>query len=132
MTWTRLPPKRKRPKMGVRQSDKIDCPGHRRYVKSLECVCRHHPAIKCDGPMDPHHQRTRGAGGGDDEVVPLCRRHHSLLDSPNWSQKRLEAECKVDFAEIAAGLWRTGKAAQRYRKRREIEEWKKTHDTRAA
>jgi len=26
MTWTRLPPKRKREKMGVRQSSVIDCP----------------------------------------------------------------------------------------------------------
>lgn len=111
----RLPQRRKRPKMGVREPSRIDCPGHRRFVKSLECVCRHHPEIKCSGPMDPHHQQTRGAGGGDDQVVPLCRTHHSLLDSPWWSQKRLEAECGVDFAEIAAGLWKISKPAQRYR-----------------
>ena len=111
--------RRKRPKMGVRQPSKIVCPSHRRWVKGFECVCRNHPTIKCDGPMDPHHQITRGAGGGDEQVVPLCRTHHSLLDSPNWSQKRLEAECKVDFAEIAAALWLRSPHGIRYRRARE-------------
>ena len=115
MTWTRLPPKRKRPKMGVRQSSVIDCPGHRRWVKSLECLCRNHPTIKCEGDMDPHHVRTRGAGGGDEQVIPLCRRHHSLLDSPWYTPARLEAECQVDFAEVARGLWAISDAGKRYR-----------------
>ena len=30
------------------------------------------------GPSDPHHIRTRGAGGSDtfDNLLPLCREHH--------------------------------------------------------
>lgn len=119
MTWTRLPQRRKRERMGVREPSRIDCPGHRRYVKSLECLCRNHPTIKCELPMDPHHVRTRGAGGGDEQVVPLCRRHHNLLDSPNWSQKRLEAECGVDFEKVAEGLWRVSPAGIRWRKAQE-------------
>ena len=32
-----------------------------------------------DTPCDPDHVKTRGAGGGDtiDNVMPLCRRHHT-------------------------------------------------------
>jgi len=42
------------------------------FVSSLPCsVCRKHPS-------DPHHIKTRGAGGGDilDNLMPLCRKHH--------------------------------------------------------
>lgn len=34
------------------------------------CVCRFHFS-------DPHHVRTRGAGGGDEYLVPLCRACHT-------------------------------------------------------
>lgn len=110
-----IPRKRPRPKMGIRQSTRVDCPGHRRYVKSLECACKGRGQRLCWGPIDAHHQVTRGADGGDEQCVPLCRGHHSLLDSPGWSQKRLEAECGVDFAHVAEVLWKIGPAARRYR-----------------
>ena len=118
MTWTRLPPKRKREKMGVRQSSVIDFPGHLAFVRSRECCCAHH-VRKCEGRIEAHHQVTRGAGGGDEQAVPLCSMHHALLDSPGWSQKRLEAECRVDFAEVARGLWAISKPAQRWRMKQE-------------
>ena len=42
-------------------------------VKKLPCaIC------KKSSFSDPHHITTRGAGGGDteDNVMPLCRKHH--------------------------------------------------------
>lgn len=111
-----IPRKRPRPKMGVHVSGRVQCPGHLAYVRRLECSCKNHERFKCDGgPSDAHHYVTRGAGGGDDQTVPLCRFHHMLLDSPGWSQKRLEAECGVDFAHIAEVLWKISPAARRYR-----------------
>ena len=100
-------PKRiKRPRMGVRESGRIECPGHLRFVRGFECSCKSHARFPCEGRIEAHHQVTRGAGGGDEQAVPLCAFHHSLLDSPGWSQKRLAAECSVDFERVAAHLWK--------------------------
>ncbi len=99
----------KPPKMGVRQSTRIDCPGHLKWVRGFACAvgCTKFGIVpNCLAPIDAHHTTTRGAGGGDDTVIPLCRYHHSLLDSPGWSQKRLEEACGVDFKQLAADLWR--------------------------
>lgn len=41
------------------------------YVRSLPCCVCHKP-----GPSDPHHVRSRGAGGTSKDLVPFCRRHH--------------------------------------------------------
>ena len=98
--------RRKRPRMGVRQSDRINCPGHRKFVRGFECCAKDRGPYRCEGPMDAHHSTTRGAGGGDETVVPLCRLHHSLLDSPGWSQPKFEAVHGLDFTEIASDLWR--------------------------
>jgi hypothetical protein len=56
---------------------------------------------------DAHHAVTRGAGGKDADTVPLCPGpggHHALLDSPGWSQKRLEQEVGISFATVAVRL----------------------------
>lgn len=40
--------------------------------------------VKAERISDPHHVTSRGAGGGDtaDNVMPLCRKHHSEWDEP--------------------------------------------------
>jgi hypothetical protein len=42
------------------------------FVRSLPCTVCH------ASPSDPHHVKTRGAGGQDhlDNLMPLCRKHH--------------------------------------------------------
>jgi len=43
------------------------------YVRDLPCLV-------CGANSDPHHVRTRGAGGKDNaNLVPLCREHHQEL-----------------------------------------------------
>jgi hypothetical protein len=111
----RLPQRRKRERMGVREPDRIVCPAHGKYIRSLDCLCKDHARFRCEGRIEAHHQVTRGAGGGDEQLVPLCAFHHALLDSPGWSQKRLEEECRWDFAEVAARLWQASPAGRKYR-----------------
>lgn len=41
------------------------------YVKRQPClVCMEPP------PSDPHHLKSKGAGGPDEACIPLCRTHH--------------------------------------------------------
>ena len=32
----------------------------------------------CRGAADPHHVKSRGAGGNSRDLVPVCRKHHEL------------------------------------------------------
>ena len=48
-------------------------------------------------------------------MIPLCRFHHSKLDSPGWSSKRFEASYNIDMKELALEFARQSPALQRYR-----------------
>jgi hypothetical protein len=54
---------------------------------------------------EPHHVRTRGAGGREDDCVPLCRRHHGEIERPGWGPATFEATYRVDLTAIALLLW---------------------------
>lgn len=69
----RLPPKVKRQRSGIERSPRREWPRHRKFVRSHGCCvpgCTH-------GPSDFAHVKSRGAGGGDETGVSLCREHHT-------------------------------------------------------
>lgn len=100
-----LPQRKKRQKMGVRQSDKVECPGHCRWVRTqFQCAISGKSDHECYGPTETHHVTTRGAGGGDDQVVPLCSRAHFLGHSMGW--ETFAAKYSVDLPKMAADLWK--------------------------
>lgn len=49
--------------------------------RTMPCCACHKPA-----PSDPHHLKTRGAGGDDSFCIPLCRFCHDALhhDGPSF------------------------------------------------
>lgn len=101
-----------------RRTSAIRCPGHTADIKLYDCALKskikptdaHH---ECWGPIDPHHTKTRGAGGGDDTLVPLCRGHHDLVHTKGLAW--IEAASGVDLREMAALLWDISTPAKRYR-----------------
>ncbi len=119
--------KRRKPKRaGTHEETRVQCRGHLQWIRGYPCsapttgLVRHDDGrTPCAGRIEAHHQKTRGAGGGDEQAVPLCASHHRQLDSPGWSQKRFEELYKVDFARIAADLWRDSTAGIKYRMERE-------------
>lgn len=55
----------------VRDPDYLD------WIRTRPCLLFLLPGGGCTwGDSDPAHVKSRGAGGGDDTVVPLCRKHH--------------------------------------------------------
>lgn len=89
---------------------------HTEWVASLPCVaCR--PELFCRGDLigafaiagrrvsDPHHVQTRGAGGASADCVPLCRHHHTEIDSPGWGSATFGATYGIDLHGIARMLW---------------------------
>lgn len=91
-----LPPRRKRPKMMVRSPLRRSFPTHRSFVKRHQC------AVKgCEeGPVEFHHVKTRGAGGGDEFGVPLCARHHKEFHDIGIAT--FEAKHRIDLRALAA------------------------------
>lgn len=115
---TAIPKRRRPPKMGLRVSNVIRCHSHLQFVRGCECSVKDKPFAAhdpCWGPIEAHHVRTRGAGGGDEQVVPLCRGHHAQLDTPGWSSKRFEQVYNIDLTETAAMLWLISPAGKRHR-----------------
>lgn len=106
----------------------IRCPGHRTWVKTeWHCAIEGRTPVieagapitptkhECWGPIDAHHVVTQGAGGGDEQIIPLCRGAHSLLDSPWWSGPLFEQRFGINMEEMAANLWQESDAGKRYR-----------------
>lgn len=71
---------------------------HAETIRGLPCsVCKKPP------PSDPAHVRSRGAGGGSDDLIPLCRIHHRLQHDKGWSAlsalgldvERVLADCRA-------------------------------------
>jgi hypothetical protein len=64
-------------------------------------LCRRLPCCVCgDSPCDPHHLKSRGAGGTDRDTVPLCRTHHDMAHQMGavtfWSLHQLDSEWILD------------------------------------
>ena len=117
-----IPKRKKKPKMGLREPTAIKCAGHLQWVRGHECCvwgkleqlgdgyARHH---SCEGKTEAHHVVSRGAGGGDEQVVPLCSKAHADGHRMGWEtfQKRY----RVDLASTAADMWKQSPAGKRYR-----------------
>lgn len=110
--------RRKRERTRPPRTDRVRCPGHLQWVRGHECaVAGLADAFnRCVGRIETHHVKTRGAGGGDDQVIPLCTRHHGQLDSPGWSARRFEEYFGIDMKKIAADLWQYSPRGQAYRR----------------
>jgi hypothetical protein len=52
-----------------------DCVDGKEYLDFI----RQNPCIVCGRRAEPHHMKTRGAGGSDFLAVPLCREHHTEI-----------------------------------------------------
>lgn len=81
------------------------------FVRSLRCAV---PGCRSDGPSDPAHVRSRGAGGHATHVpdlstgevrgnlAPLCRVHHQLSHAMPVSQFEAMTKVKMQMAADAA------------------------------
>ena len=60
-----------------------------RRIKSRELLdeIKSSPCVVCGAGSDPAHIKSRGAGGDDvaDNLLALCRRHHSEQHALGWS-----------------------------------------------
>ncbi len=67
----------------------------------------------CSGKMEAHHVVSRGAGGGDEQVVPLCAGAHYDGHLRGW--ETFAKDFGVDLTAIAAEFWKQSPHGVRYR-----------------
>lgn len=76
-----------------------------KWIRSLPCCACHK-----EGPSDPHHVKTRGAGGTSEDLVPLCADcHRELL--PSMGIDTFGARWNIDLRQKAVvyeGWWQDG------------------------
>jgi hypothetical protein len=77
---------------------------YREQFGSYAELVRSLPCLVCERtPCDPHHVKSRGAGGKQSDLVPLCREHH------RWYHLRghdsFEQTYQLDLEAEAASLW---------------------------
>lgn len=67
---------------------------HAETIRALPCcVCGAPP------PSDPHHSRSRGAGGTAADLVPMCRAHHR--EAHDAGRLTFERRHSIDLAAVA-------------------------------
>lgn len=92
---------RLRAKGGARFPDRRD-DAYRVHVRELRCLLED---SLCLGPIDPHHVVKKSQGGGDhDNLVPLCRWHHDLVETTPKSDWRRRYP-DLDLAAAAHRIW---------------------------
>lgn len=120
-----IPRRKKRPKMGLREATAIKCQAHLQWVRGHECLCSgkmdrvvigdDYALVphECVGKIEAHHVTSRGAGGGDEQVVPLCSKAHADGHRMGWEtfQKRYS----LPLTSIAFAMWKRSPAGRRYR-----------------
>lgn len=57
------------------------------------------------GVIEAHHVDSKGAGGGDEQVVPLCSAAHAEIHKIGRHTFRLKYG-DINLEKIAAGLWK--------------------------
>jgi len=113
-----LPRRRKSPRMGLRESSVIRCPGHLQWTRGNLCVVRHSAVSPdcyvCVNQTHAHHVKTKGAGGGDEQVVAMCSIHHSEIH--NIGVETFEKKYGINLADEAANGWLVSPHGIRYRR----------------
>jgi hypothetical protein len=118
MTFIQLPKKRVRARMGVKESTVIRCPGHLRFIRSLECAISGKNGHVCSGPIVACHYRLNGNGGtgmkcGDDRTWPGCDGAHA--EQHRIGEPAFEAQYKIQLGPLCEALWQASPPGTAYR-----------------
>jgi hypothetical protein len=87
-------------------------PQYLAHVRGMHCLLWDRDPCTCGGFTDlggrpvteVAHVRSRGAGGGDDQVVPLCGRHHG--EQHRIGIRSFENRHGLDLAQVARQMRR--------------------------
>jgi hypothetical protein len=105
----RLPPRRKTPRMGVRENAWIRSPSHLQWVRGFTCIGFGLAGHECSGPIVAAHVRLRtdGAAGekpSDCWANPMCDGLHQTQHA--IGEPEFEKRFDIDLKAKAQTFWR--------------------------
>lgn len=109
------PKRQKRPKMNIRESEVIRCPGHLSWQRGNCCAVQD---AFCEGRIEVAHVRIGTNGGtgmkpGDDWTVPLCAGHHR--EQHQRGEPKFWYSRKIDPRELAQSYWQLSPHGRKWR-----------------
>lgn len=123
------PQKRKRAKMGVRESSVVRCPSHLKWVRGHECCIAgrfrsgtpQEPQLvghTCEGRIEAMHVRCGTNGGtalkpGDEWTIPGCSAAHRYQHQ--IGEPAFERAYGIDMKAIAIIFWDQSPHGKKYR-----------------
>lgn len=100
-----IPPRRKPPKMGLRENPQVRCAAHLKWVRGHMCaiVVKH----DCSGRIEAAHVRGGTDGGtgvkpSDIWTIPLCSAAHA--EQHKIGERAFAAKYGIDMKKIAADM----------------------------
>lgn len=126
----KLPKRRERPRSGIERAPQREWPRHRKFIRSLECVCARinvHQGmggVECSGRIECCHLRLgshapMGAKPHDWLTFPACEAHHR--NSHVIGEYSFQKIYRLDLRAIALGLARRSPDLEMRKALREIE-----------
>lgn len=115
-----LPKKRKKEKMGLRDSAIIRSRQHLVFVRSFVCSIMDKNGHVCDGKVEAAHVRTLTDGGtglkpSDCFSIPLCSAAHR--EQHQIGESAFETKYQIKMRAIADKLWSLSKHRLKYQQR---------------
>jgi hypothetical protein len=69
------------------------------WIRVQTCILKGRAGHSCYGPIAPCHVKTRGSGGGDEQVFPGCATAHAEQEGKT---RQFEAKWQISLKERAA------------------------------
>lgn len=103
MSYTRLPPRRVRPRSGIERAVAREWPRHRKFVRAHQCCVPNCPGL----PIQVAHVRSAANSGtgikpADWDSIALCVAHHT--QQHEVGQPAFERLYHIDLFAIAAAF----------------------------
>lgn len=117
-----IPKRKRREKMGVRESSRIECPGHLKWIRGCVCTIHGKSGHVCEGRVQAAHLRLGNHAGmgqkpGDDQTYPLCALAHKIQH--DIGEITFQLRYGFNAQEAAAWHWKNSPARIKWEQRKE-------------
>ena len=83
--------------MNLQKPKRYESEKYKEFIRDLPCCACNVNRLHGRAQSDPHHMRSKGAGGSDLTCIPLCRKHHTEI---HWSSVKFQVKYIIDLKDI--------------------------------
>lgn len=83
--------------MNLQKPKRFESEKYKEFIRKQKCCACNTHIIGRKPETDPHHVKSKGAGGSDLTCIPLCRKHHTEI---HWSAVKFQVKYNIDLKSI--------------------------------